>query len=475
MNDFSGCFSASACFTGLCNMKMIRLIIPFVSMLLVSCSSFVTNNEFYKPILFNLSNGNFGQAADQIIAAELNGEYSEKDRVLLNLDKGMILHYQGEYKKSNEAFDKAESAIEDLYTKSISKGASSMLLNDNALDYSGEVYEDLYINIFKTLNYLHLGDFDGAYVEVRRVNNKLNLLNTKYDEYVSSLNSSKDAKIEIKAEELDYFNNALSNYLSSLIFEAEGEEDDARISLEKLDDAWQTYTDVYPFEKPSFLADSLRGISGKPKLNIISFTGLGPVKESVGARITTFNDFITISDPTNFWVDAIPFPGVEYGWNFKFAFPELVEKGSQVNSIEVYIDSSYAGQLQLLEDMSKVAKKTFESNKSIVFFKTITRAVLKGIGSSALGREISKGQNEVVGDILKALTNAVVDATENADLRGWRTMPAYCDVAQIELEKGIYNIELRYIDNQGSIIKSEYYDNFEIDNSLNLIETYYLR
>jgi hypothetical protein len=456
-------------------MKFIKLVCLLSALFISACSSIMTNTEFYNPILFYLNNGNYGEAADQILTAEIEGNYSDKDRVLLHLDKGMIFHYQREYEKSNQEFEKAEIAIEDLYTKSISKGAASLLLNDNALDYSGEAYEDLYINVFKALNYLHLDDFDGAYVEIKRVNNKLNLLKTRYDEYVASLNSSDDAKIKIEAEELDYYNNVLSNYLSSLIFEADGEDDNARISLEKMDEAWNTYTDVYPFPKPSFLQDSLRQRSRSSKLNIISFTGLGPIKEPVGARITTFNDFITISDPTNFWIDAIPFPGIEYGWNFKFEFPRLISNGSDVAEIEIYIDSVYVGNLELLEDMSKVAEKTFETNKSIVFFKTITRAVLKGIGSSALGRELAKGKNEVVGDILAALTNAVVDATENADLRGWRTMPAYCDVTQIELPPGVYDVEIRFIDHAGNKLKSEFHKNFEVGNSLNLIETHLLR
>ncbi len=456
-------------------MKTIRIFIVAIAAFIAGCSSIMTNTEFYYPILHNLSIGNYGEASEQLIAAELNGEYADKDRVLLHLDKGMVFHYMGEYEKSNREFELAEFAIEELFTKSISKAASSMLLNDNALDYSGEAYEDLYINIFKALNYLHLGEFDGAYVEVRRVNNKLNLLKTKYEEYVASLNESEDARIEIQPEDLDYYNNVLSNYLSAIIFEADGETDNARISLEQLDKAWETYPDVYPFDKPSFLSDTMRDARSKSILNIIAFTGLGPVKESVGARITTFNDFITISDPTNFWVDAIPFPGIEYGWNFKFAFPQLVVSGSQVAGIEVYVDSVYYGDLELLEDMSKVAEKTFETNKGIIFFKTITRAVLKGVGSSALGRELAKGKSEAVGNILAALTNAVVDATENADLRGWRTMPAYCDAAQIELEPGVYDIELRYVDYEGNSMKSEFYDDYEVGSSLNLIQTYYLK
>ncbi len=433
----------------------------------------MTNTEFYNPILTDLQNGNYGEASQQVLKAELEGDYADKDRVLLYLDKGMIYHYQGEYSKSNEQFDKAEWAIEELYTKSISKGASSMLLNDNALDYSGEVYENLYINIFKALNYIHLDDFDGAYVEVKKVNDKLNLLDTKYEEYAASINNSDESAPEIKAEELDYYNNVFANYLSSVVFKAEGEYDNSRISREKMFEAWNTYTDVYDYSKPGFLFDSTITASNYI-LNIIALAGKAPYKQSVGARITTFDDFVTVSDPTNFWVDAIPFPGIEYGWNFKFAFPELVEDGTEVYDIEIYIDSTHYGNLELLENMANVARKTFETNKGIIFFKTIIRAVLKGVGAGSLGKNIKKNNDDLLGDILVALTNAAVDATEHADLRCWRTMPSYCFTTQIPLAKGTYNIELRYIGEDGSVIKSELFNDFTIGDDVNLIESFYL-
>jgi len=93
---------------------------------------------------------------------------------------GMLYHYDGDYVKSNEFLTEAEYAIEDLYTKSVGKAVASMLLNDNALDYFGEDYEDIYLNIFKALNYFHMNKSEDAFVEIRRVNNKLNLLEDKY-------------------------------------------------------------------------------------------------------------------------------------------------------------------------------------------------------------------------------------------------------------------------------------------------------
>ena len=78
--------------------------------------------------------------------------YSSKNEILLYLDRGMIKHYAGMYDESSRDLEMAEQLIEEAFTKSISQEIGSYLLNDNVKDYSGEDYEDLYINVFNSLN-----------------------------------------------------------------------------------------------------------------------------------------------------------------------------------------------------------------------------------------------------------------------------------------------------------------------------------
>jgi len=449
-----------------------RFLVAGVLLYLFGCASIRTNYEFYEPILLEIRNGNYNSAAEKINKAELNSEYADKDRVLLHLDKGIIFHYQDDYVKSNKELELAELAIEELYTKSVSKGIFSMLLNDNALAYDGEVYEDLYINIFKALNYLHLSKFDEAYVEIRRITNKLKELDIKLEEQIDQFNTSEENKFKVDPVSLDYYNNVLAHYLSFLIFRSEGEFDNSRISFEKLNQAWETYPDVYNFEKPKAIIDS--SLNSSVYLNVLSFTGSSPIKESVGARITTFDDYVVISDPTNFYIQPIPIPGIKYGWNFKFSFPQIQTFESEIVKIEVFADSIRLGELELLENMNRVAIKTFESQKSIIYFKTITRAIIKGISTSALGRTIKKEAKGTLGDILVGIANAAVDVTENADLRSWRTIPGFCYVGEFEIEEGTYNIEIRFSNQFNDQILSTIYSDYKVTSGLNLLEAFHL-
>jgi hypothetical protein len=173
-------------------------IILFIlgALLINGCASVATRTAHFQKIEASVQQGNY---ADAIVQLE-NGKgnfYQKKERVLYYLDLGALHHYNGDYDKSNELLTEAENAIEELYTKSVSKAAASLLLNDNALDYSGEDYEDIYINIFKALNYLELEKFDEAFVEIRRINQKLNLLEDKYGKLIVAYSISEDAKTEV--------------------------------------------------------------------------------------------------------------------------------------------------------------------------------------------------------------------------------------------------------------------------------------
>lgn len=433
----------------------------------------MTDTEFYNPVIDYLRSGDYDSAVKYIETAEKEGEYADKDRVLLFLDKGVVYHYAEMYNKSNEAFHQAEYLIDSLYTKSLSKGAASLLLNDNALDYSGEVYEDLYINIFKALNYLHLGKFDDAYVEVHKISDKLKEFSVYFKEAVAEIQQYDENKIKFDVDEIDFYNDAFADYISHLIYREDGEEDDSRISLEKAKDAWENYPEVYNYEMPVPLKET--ETKRVTTLNIIAFSGNAPVKVPIGARITTFDGWIMISDPTDFHVTPIPFPGIRNGWNFKFEFPDLEEVGTVVDNIEIYIDGNHAGNLELLENISNVADKTFQTRKSMIFFKTAMRAVAKGISAGLAGEEIKKNtKDKELGDALAFLFNVAVDMTEHADLRTWRTIPGYSFTAEVPIDEGTYDIEIRFVGLKGQTLKTTKFKNFKIKNGLNILEAFYL-
>ncbi len=451
------------------SMKKIICSLILAAFVAAGCSSVRTNTEFYGPIMDGIKSGDFVKANAALDSAFNNEEYAEKDRVLYYLDRGAVSFYSGKYQESSDAFVKADYAMEDLFTKSVSKAAASMLLNDNALDYSGEVYENIYVNVFSALDYIARDDFDGAFVEVHRVNNKLRELEDKYNQYADNFNSGKDAKIKLQPQKLDYYNNALAQYLSHLIYRADGDYDDSRISLEMLDSAWVMHPDVYNYRKPSFVKNATSS-NDKTLLNVIAFSGNGPVKEAENLRIMTFDDFLIVQFPDHESAPIV-FPGLKQGWYFKFSMPSLHVIKSDVKKIEVYANDQKVGTLELLENMNNVAVKTFEMQKSIIYIKSILRTVLKGIGSAELKKGVRKSTGEGLGGFLSnLLVDIAVDATENADLRCWRTMPGYCYAGEFELAEGEYNIDIVFLDANNRPISKTTYSNYKVNKKgLNLL------
>ena len=80
----------------------------------------------------------------------------------------MLYHYAGNNKESIKNFEKAEQVYEDLYTKSVTNEAAAIVTNDNVRPYRARPFEVLLMYQYQILNYLAIGDLDGALVEVRR-------------------------------------------------------------------------------------------------------------------------------------------------------------------------------------------------------------------------------------------------------------------------------------------------------------------
>jgi len=338
------------------NKFFLPFLLLFLVFFLVSCGSMKTNKDHFEKIDKFVNKRSFDTAATFLVAAK-DLSYGEKDRVLYWLDLGLLYHYQGDFNNSNLMFENAEFAIDDLYTKSISKGAGSLLLNDNALDYSGEDYEDIYLNVFKCLNYLGLKKIDEAFVEIRRINEKLTLLEDKYAKITEEYNSNKDNKAEIKPGTSQFHNSALGRYLSYLLYRNENDIDGARIDKGKIDEAFSLQPELYNFSNP--ITDSIFLVPDTlVAINFISLFGKGPEKFAYDLVVHTDKDIIIIysSDGQDKkQLDAINWPGVDKGLHFKLSLPRMEKKHSNVNRITIELDGKEVSEFKIIESIENVA------------------------------------------------------------------------------------------------------------------------
>ncbi len=434
-----------------------------------------------------VAKANYAGAAQMLSSADGKAIYHDTDRVLFNIDIGMLECFAADTKSSNRNLEEAERLIEAGYTKSISNAAASFLLNDTVLEYSGEPFEDLYINVFKSLNYLKENNFDDAFVEVRRVNTKLDMLEGKYSGLADGMNQSKDASGSVKAGKTEFHDSALAHYLSMLLYRTDGKLDDAQIDFKRLGEAFKTQPHVYNFPVPELSAALVP--SQKAKLNIIGFTGRAPTKRANTLYLRTAPNMIQVGTTKENaqgreklqGLSILPFPGIQGGYFFKCQLPQIVPNGSVVARILVLVDGEPAGDLALLESIENAAIETYKVKEPIIYVKTIVRTVVKGIVAERAKREAqqkleSQGSLGFIGGLLGGIAVDVgVAASEQADLRCARYLPARAYVGEFEVEPGKHEVTVEYLDKGGSLLWTDLLGETTVDqNGLNLMTSYAL-
>jgi len=85
-------------------------------------------------------------AAQARIEKEKEGSYGKKNQVLYYLDLAAVQHDAGRFKDTDESFEKAERRMDELYTKSVSKAAGTLILNDTTTEYAGARFERAMVN-----------------------------------------------------------------------------------------------------------------------------------------------------------------------------------------------------------------------------------------------------------------------------------------------------------------------------------------
>jgi hypothetical protein len=371
--------------------------------------------------------GEYQKSLD-LIEKDKKNLYRDKDAVLYYLDAGMLNHYTADYRRSMELLQEGERAIEAAYTKSITMEIATYIVNDTAQEYAGEDYEDIYINTFNALNYYHENDLEDAMVEIRRMNNKLAFLASKYGIIVD--NMQKAALVEgteippdPAAGRITFTNSALARYLGMLFYRGNGNLDDARIDRDQIRLAFANNPSVYSYPPPSSLDDELPIPRGKARFNVIAFSGSAPVKEEEILRVLI--------------------PNARY---IKVALPVMVPRPSVVNRIVVRFDSGESFDLELLEDLEAIATETFKERAHLAYLKSTLRAIIKGVASSVMGGvgDEMGGDAGMILSLLSIGTQIFAEASEKADLRISRYFPAKAYVGGITVDPGLYSYSIIY-------------------------------
>jgi hypothetical protein len=261
------------------------------------------------------------------------------------------------------------------------------------------------------------------------------------------------------------------------MYAAEGLYDDARIDYDMLVNAFKTQPHIYDFKMPDVKYRSEKF----PIISFVALAGLSPVKEAMNLRIRTDKDLqliqvlYTDGPKKNAEYSHLPFP-VKEDYYFKFSIPHMVSRPSRIDRIQVWEGENYIGELQLIEDIGNVAEETFKAKRSLIYFRTIARAIVKGLAAHKMKADIDKKNAGTIGGwLMKAAVDIGTDVIENADLRCAHLLPGKVYVGDFEIAPGTYNFAIQFLGKNGEPINCQKIENYEVKTrGWNLIEVFSL-
>ncbi len=437
MNRFVGKTQKQTCMT-LRNLNLL-LVLALSGLLFFSCAPPV---KHYVKVNQCLVQQDYATAIAEL--QKNKADYKENNAALYYLEEGLIYHYATNHQQSTRSLAKAEGIMEELYTKSISKEAASFLINDNTVSYSGEDFENALVNLFMALNYTAADMREDALVEARKVDNKLNVINSRYD----------DDKKNV------YKEDAFIRFLMGVLYEADGEVNDAFISYRKAEEIYRTdYANNYDLPAPSLLIENL--LSTGKQLGFdeeivqiqsaypgVSYTDSSEKRKMAEIYIIHYNG-MGPEKVEKSWI--VPMPD---GYIAKIAYPEFQKKNYRVHHGEVFLrnlETGWAYQFNtvLMQDIGSIAVMNLENRLTRIKAKAVARATTKYLATKTASKVAQDQGGSMLGLLVQVAGNIAAVATENADLRHWRMLPAEIRVGKAVVSPGEYEGDIRFVNAAG--------------------------
>ncbi len=419
---------------------------------LQSCATYYQSNQAFNQ---QFESGQLDQALSTLKSDP--GEARGKQAFLYFVNKGLVMSMMGKYEESNDFFERAYLYGED-YRRNITLEAASFLTNPTITPYKGEDHEHLLLLYYKALNFIKLNKTEQALVECRRLNIRLQQLSDRY------------------SHENKFQRDAFIHLLMGLIYETDRDYNNAFIAYRNAYDIYQTdYRQLFDLGAPDQLKNDilrtahLSGLeeevehfkaefelpdyqyqpTGGGELVLLWHNGLSPVKAEWGLNfmINRQDDMVYFtSQGMNF---SFPFSLSDYDEEdknsltnlefFRVAFPRYLERPPYYRSASVEWNGN-SRELQLLEDVNKIAFKSLQQRMDLEFSKALIRVAFKKVSEHQLKKE-----NRALGSVL-GMINA---ATEKADTRNWQTLPHSIHYVRIPLTEGKNEVTLKLSEPNG--------------------------
>ncbi|MCP3144093.1 COG3014 family protein [Pyxidicoccus xibeiensis] len=345
---------------------------------------------------------NYPDALEALDSAAKEGV--EKDRLLVLLDKGMVLHAARKWAESNAVLEEAEKLADQLDAVSVSEEAGALVTNERQRAYRGEDFEKLMISVIQALNYAELGEAESAMVEVRQVNERLEKMVVDEKKPYQQLAVARYLAGVIREDQRDW-DSAYIDYAKAYELEPHlGDLVEPLLRLAKLagrDDAYADLKAKHPGVPHEPLAP------GDGQLVVVVEAGLSPEKQRASQSYGDGGDLIEV--PVYRDRGSAPLVTVGVGPQEQRA----VTVTSLAAVARIHLDNRIGG--MLAKQLAGVAVKA---------------GVAAGVGALTKSEEVG------------ALAFLLLNATNAPDLRSWLSLPAEFQVARFRVPAGSHTVRV---------------------------------
>jgi hypothetical protein len=402
------------------------------------------------------------------------------DRLLRALQEGIVLHQAGEHARSNAVLEWAEVEADRRYTRSLARAAGALVLNDGVLAYTPSETELAMVPYYRMLNYLALGQLEGAVVEARKANALLARL-------------SPEPRRRCRRD-------GMLQYMAGLVQEAGGEMNDALVSLRLAEQAFEgcesppagmataVGTDLHRVAVAAGareLADSVAQRHGvKPdtapagRLLLLVEHGFVAHRAEEALHVPILPeevDGLESSDADGIfaaagriserlvdtfqqravwgraWSDtpAAQWAGMlEGGYVLKLAWPALRLEAARPAAVRVWLgDTVAAGSAE--GKLSELLRDEVEAGRAAALTRLVARGVAKYLISREVEKRAEKKGGELTSFLVGRLTNLAANRLEQADLRSWSLLPDRISLVRASLPPGTHRLRIEAVEDGG--------------------------
>ncbi len=339
---------------------------------------------------------------------KLNPPGRDQGQYLLNV--GILQLLTGDFTASIETLQQAKILLKQMQAISISENLGAATINETLRAYQGTPGERVMVQEVLAINYLLLGDLEGARVEALQADVLMNQLTDK----------------ALLRGQL-----ASARFTAGLIYELGGEWSDAMISYRKAAEAMQRRKQ----KLPRALEDSLLQASHHLGLTAEYEAYVEQFGRPAASRANDQGEIIVI-----YWdgivsgmrqrTIAVYVPELEQ--TVSLALPYYPPANYQARHLEIEVAGN-SHTTRMLEDIESLARQALDARQGEIYAMSLARMVSKYQAVHAAQRE---------SPFAGIVANLATLFSEIADTRSWNMLPSTIQIARVTVLTGEWSIRV---------------------------------